>query len=269
MTELFGRKYRLQVGSLVVEELTVEFLIKTSLKREPNTAEIKIWNLNENSRDFIEASRDRLQFDAGHVSTGIGTIFIGDLSRATSRYEGASWVTKLEAGDGRDRIRSSRVSGSHAPGSRVGAILRNVGSSLGVGTGNLAEIADRLTRSTTGQTTTHGYSADVLDRLVTSEDLEWSVQRGNLQFLERGRALAGEAILLRAGSGLIGSPDRDKDGIVSCDAAIMPDLFPGRSVRVESRKVTGDFRCARAEYKGNDKRGDWKIALKLEPINDV
>lgn len=267
MTELFGRKYRLQIGLLEIEQLTVEFLIKTSLKREPNTMEIKVFNLSEKSRDLIESSTDRIQLDAGHESTGIGTLFIGDVSRATSKYEGASWVTSIEAGDGRDRVRSARSAASHAPGTGIGDILRGVVNDLGVGEGNLPDVLSGLNRSIPAQRTVNGSSARVLEEIVASEQLEWSIQRGNLQFLQRGRALAGEAIVLRPGTGLIGSPDRDKDGIVSCDANIMPDLFPGRAVRLESRKIVGDFRCARAEYKGNNRRGDWKTALKLEDIN--
>lgn len=267
MTTLFGRKYRIQIGQIVIEDLTIDFDVKTSLKSAPNTANIGIWNLSENNRALLESTTDRIQLDAGHATTGIGTIFIGDAARATSKHEGPDWVTRIEAGDGRDRVRNSRVSASHAPGTQVGQIIRNVSDTLGVGLGNLEQVASQLTRSISGQTTTFGHSATVLERLVSAEDLEWSIQRGNLQFLQRGRALAGEAILLSPDTGLIGSPNRDKDGTVSCDANLMPDLFPGRAVRLESRKETGDFRCTLANYKGNSRQGDWKIALKLRDIN--
>lgn len=268
MTLLFNRKYRLQIGTIVIEDLTIDYTVKTDLKRSPNTATIKIWNLSENNRDQIDSlvREGALELKAGHETTGIGTIFIGDISRATSHLEKADWITTIEAGDGRRRSRTRRVRASHAPGSRVGDIVQQVGAALGVGQGNLDAITRTLTRTTRSTRTVSGNAADVLTRLAASEGLEWSIQRGNLQLLQRGRALAGSAIRLAPGTGLIGSPSRDKDGTISADANMMPDLFPGRYVRLESRRINADCRVERAEYRGNSRKGSWKIGLKMKEI---
>lgn len=261
MAEQFGRKIRVQVGSVVVEQNRVKFNVKTSLRSKPNIGSIDIYNLNESKRDEIDSLVDTgsIQLDAGYATTGVGTIFIGNISRAGSRWDNGDWITTIEAGDGRRAMRRRRVNASHAAGTPAEQILRQVGGALGIGQGNLDRIASRITGSVASTRTVSGNAAAVLDELTRDLGLEWSVQRGNLQFVERGAALAGEAIVLKPGSGLIGSPERNKDGTVTAESVIIPDLFPGRQIRILSRKITGNFRVQTAEYAGDTHGPDWKI----------
>lgn len=268
MTDLFLRDYRLQVGDVVITDLDIEFDVKTHLGRKPNTATIRVYNLNTDNRAKLEAEARSIgvELKAGYKSTSVGTIFTGDVSSAVSERAPGGWVTPVEAGDGRRASRTSRVAQSHAAGSRVADIIRGVASSLNIGSGNTERVLSQIAGSTSGPRTVHGNAATQLDRLVSSEGLEWSIQRGNLQFLQRGRALTGSAVVLSPDSGLIGSPSVDKNGLVSCKCNIIPDVFPGRRIKLESASINAEFRVETANYKGSTFGPDWSISLVLKGL---
>src|SRR4051812_17238385 len=69
-----------KVGSLVltVTDLRVQFKIKKTTKKEPNTAEITITNLNPEHRAQLQTQGGKFILLAGYESTGVEQLFVGD-----------------------------------------------------------------------------------------------------------------------------------------------------------------------------------------------
>jgi len=150
-------------------------------------------------------------------------------------------------------------------------------------------------------TTVSGVAWRQLNRVCQSASLRWSVQNGVLQLMRlrripvsyRARATEAEddteldfvktgggyaviqpaevrAIRLSPSTGLLGSPTRgkrdDRTGRVTfgAKALMIPGLYPGRVVRLDSRLVESNLLCRRARYVGDTTGNDWMVDLELQ-----
>lgn len=268
MTRLFGRSYELQVDELRTSGLDVAFDVERTLRRRPNRAEIKVWNLTADHRrqlERLERGHVFVRLEAGYEDDrGRGLIFEGELSEARSKRAGADIVTTVKSRDGH-AAHGARVSSSHTPGTSLRSVFSTLANAMGVGEGNLDEILSTATMggitAFDGGVTLSGGAGDELDRLCDSADLEWSIQDGALQVLPRGRALAREAVLLSPDTGLLGSPSVDDHGKLELSTLLIPQIVPGCLVRVESDEHEGTYRVEKAHYKGDTKSDQWGIEL--------
>lgn len=267
MTEIRDRVAEVVADTLRLDGMRVAFEVERSLRPTPNKASIKIWNLSRDHRGQLEQmKRVPVSVRAGYRTTGMTQIFLGELSRVVSEPSGADIVTTIGGGDGAKQITTSRVSRTFAPGTRTADVLRHVAESVGAGMGNaLTEIAQgnfgALGEVFAQGTTIHGNAAAELGRLCDSAGLEYSIQDGRLQMMRRGRALAATAVRLSPLTGLLGSPSVDAKGVLSAECMMIPDVFPGRRVLIESRFVRGVYRVEKAAYSGDLRGNDWKIKI--------
>lgn len=271
MPELFRRRYRLQVDTMATETVDLVFDVTRTLKPEPGTAQIRAYNLNQDERDAVHEADDAIvQLSAGYEGDVPG-IFVGDLRSAVTRREGPDLVTVIEAGDGEKRYRRARTKRKFSPGASVGDVIKGVAKDLGIEDGNVAEVVtdaafEGLGRIFSKGAVTDGQAAAELTRLTESAGLEWSVQDGQVQLLKRGEALEDTAIVLRSDTGLIGSPEVTSKNKLKARTLMIPDLFPGRKIKMEHETVTGFYRVQQAKYRGDTRGQDWGIRLECEPL---
>lgn len=272
MTRLFDRRYRLQVDTLEITELDIAFSFERTLRRRPGRCELKVWNLSETHRRQLE------QLQAGHVfveleagyADGVSRIFRGELHKASTVRTEPDIVTTIASRDGRGP-HAARTARSHAAGTPVATVVRGLVSDMGVGEGNVAQVLATATMGGVGTfargATVSGSAADHLDRVLSSTGHEWSVQEGALQVLPRGGALQRTAVRLAPETGLIGSPARDEHGKLKVTTLMIPDLVPGRLVRVESADVQATLRIEQAICKGESAGDAWGYELTCgEPV---
>ena len=266
--ELFDRRATLTVGTIQIEALRFAFAVDASIKPQPNKASIRVWNMNPDHRSQIEQMASvPVRLDAGYKDA-TQTIFLGDLRTCPSTREGADLITVVESGDGERAIRTSRVAISVAKGSSTEVVLRDVATALGVGRGNLDDAVRKLRALGPGifpaGTVLTGSAAREMASICKSLNLEWSVQKGALQILERGKALAGEAILLSKYTGMIGAPTVDNKGILSVSSLLNPEIFPGRLLVLEGDRLRGQYRITECSFVGDTRGGDWRVDMKGE-----
>lgn len=268
MARLFKRAAAVTVGTPRFTALDFSFSVTKSLDREPNTAEIKIWNLSETSRQSAEqAENQRVRLEAGYeIGDGTSVIFEGNLRKASSKREGPDIVTTIEAGDGERAYRGSRVNRSFGPGTSLRAVIEALGDAMGLGTGNLPNVASEVNFEGLGDTFAEGVvisgaAREELSGLLDSAGIEWSVQNGNLQLLVRRRALDATAIRLSSETGLVESPAIDSEGVMTAKALLISEIFPGRKVQIDSEFVTGFYRVTKATYTGDTAGTDWYVNI--------
>lgn len=268
---LYGRVAKLTVDTLELDQFAMRFRVKKTLKPEPNTLDLEVLNLGPDTRARLQAPKGgklAVRLEAGLQETGLTQIYFGEVRAAWSRYEeGGDVVTCLAAGDGEASLRA-RV---HVP---VGAksppdqALRAIAAALGVKGGNVEAAARTLRQRglslfpTAGAIS--GNAARELTDFCRAADLEWSIQDGALQILQRGRATPDTAFELSSDSGLIGSPSADSKGVVNARCTLLPDLRPGRIVVFKSRVLQGAYRLEEVEYVGETHGEAWyaEIACK-------
>ena len=298
MSELFRRAWDIRVGTVQIagegagegaERATLDcaFEVELSTAREPNTAAVKIWNLSPSHRQALERTETlALRIAAGYVDS-ISILFDGDVRVAQSRRrveahrsaqsrlgrlvtlaDVVDVITEIEAEDGGRAYRDARVQQSFAAGTPVVSVLRAAVEALGIGEGNLAEIAADPTMSGVGTysegTVLSGQAYREVDRIVRSIGLTWSIQAGVLQLRSGREPLQVTAVRLTPSTGLIGSPAADADGYITALSLLHPGLYPGRPVVLESREISGSFAVRRVRYVGDTAGADWQAELTLE-----
>ena len=273
MADLFDRRWSIQIGTLDVSELDITFNVVKSTKREPNTAEVTIRNLSEDSRSKVEgAEGESLTVRAGYLSDDIPpTIFAGDARRILSEPDGIDIITTIQARDFGRLYQLARVNKSYGPGTPVETVLRDLVSAMGVGPGNLEEFAPAYTLRNGSTNFADGYVTSgpvrrAMNALVRGAGLRWSIQNNALQLQRRGQPLQSTAALLRSDTGLVGSPTKDRKGVVTATTLIQSGLDPGRRVSLDTRLVSGEYEVRRVEYTGETRGNPWYANLELRPI---
>lgn len=271
MTEkLFARKCLVQVHDLRIDGLSTSFdVVKSLSAKTPNTAEIRIWNLNADHRKQLqELEKVYVSIEAGYES-GTSLVFRGDLRDVSTRRDGAEWVTTITSDSGR-RARKQRIVKSFAPGTSISDVLDHAAKAMGLRIGNTAlkTVSAKIAGTQAGQFF-NGYAlagtlGDEMDRLAKSTGLEWSVQDDELQFLDRGRPLAQEGVLLTPETGLIGSPERGNKGTTEVRCLMIRDLQPGRRVKIVSKHVSGIFRIETTKHRGGSAEKEWYVDLEVK-----
>ncbi len=284
--ELYDRRAVVTVDTLEIPcgtgGLDVTFDVTKDLTGKPNTADLRVYNLSADHRAELltraaKKTKDgkplgvRVRIDAGYKALGISRIFEGDLRWLTHTREGVDWVTHLETGDGEYWISRAKIYKSWAPGTPVATVLKDVAQAIGAGDGNLLRALQGsalLGAGSTfvGGTATSGPAMKELTRLTKSAGLEWSIQDGALQVLGAGKGLDRDAILLDEAHGMVGSPSVDHKGLVSVKALLIPDLFPGRKVKLNAASLKGFYRIEKVKFSGSTFGQDWYADLDCRQV---
>lgn len=281
MGELYQRWASLKVGKVLVvssmstASLRFTFAVKKTIKPEPNRADVSVYGLNEQHRSqFEQLEKVPVQIDAGYGPSGedASTIFVGFLRTALTISDGPDKILQLASGDAELAARKSRVSISVAKGTPTDQAFRQLAEAVGVDVGNLPD-AVRLIKSRFGAGglfpaggVIYGNAARELTSISRSLGLEWSIQDGRLQFLDKAASLAGKAIVLGGptGAGMIGSPAVDGKGILSASMLLQRDVSPGRILVVQAERLKGQYRIEETEHVGDTRGGEWQVNVKAK-----
>lgn len=244
-----------------LSNLDCVFDVKKDLKPVPNTCELKIFNLAQETRRVLETPKKLiLRLDAGYPDA-VAQLYLGEVRSAHSHREGSEIITEISTGDSEKELATSRINMSIGPKVPASVALLGICRELKIGIGNANQMAAKLQAKGvilfgTGTVIT-GNAARALTDICRSSDLEWSIQDGVLQILDLGKALEDKAVYLSPGTGLVNSPTIDNKGLVSVTAFIQPDLRPGRKIQIAAESVKGGFRIETCQYIGDTAGNDW------------
>lgn len=258
MTKLSGRIIRATLNTRRYQGLRMAFNVVSSTRPEPNTAELSIWNLNEDSRANVVKKAIPVIIEAGYAKTP-GEIFKGYLRDGVSENKGVDWITTLISGDGDAAWRDSRVAESFAAGSKVDDVIKALFTRLGptVNAQNAIEAVKKgkfreaLTEFTKG-TVLYGKTVEELDKLIKSKKMQWFIEGGQVQVIDRDAFVPGPAFKLTHNTGLVGSPQVGEGTLVKCTSLLQPTFRLGRALVLDSDTAKGTFRIEKLTHQGDD-----------------
>jgi hypothetical protein len=266
----FKRKARLVVGTLDVSLLDFKFQIKKSIKAEPNSLDLVVFNLSEDSRTALESFKGSppVELLVGYEDTTPSLIYYGEAEHVWSSNDGADIITTISAGDG-TKAAKARVNQSIGAATPPDIALRAIAGALGVKPGNLESAVATLKRR--GLTLyPHGtaLSGNAMRELIEfcrAADLEPSIQDGKLLILEKGKATQQTSLYFSSGAGknggdntgIVGQASLDSKGLLNFRVLISPDLQCGRLVVIDSRTASGTYRLEEIKYSGDTAGSDW------------
>lgn len=282
----FGRVCEINVGGIRVETLRVGFTIEKTIKKEPNTAEIAVYNLSRAHRAQLETGYGKVRLPksklksipvrvaAGYLGTGMSVLFYGELREVFSRPEkDGSWVTVLRSGDG-DSATRARATFGFRPGVSLSRVVQELTQTMGIGLGNASKQLTSATLRGVGATlsqgsTFAGSAPEALDAVLRSAGFQWSIQDNALSVMPIGKSLDRMGVVLSPQTGLIDVPTVDEKGELQARALLLPGLTPGRRVKVRSSVIQGTWRIERTRYIGDTHGADWTAEIEGKPSPEV
>lgn len=284
----FSRVYRLVVGQSgssgteIAPPMQITFEVNKDVKEEANTHKIRVWGLKESTRKAIERPDLVAQLYAGYDDEqGAVLMAAGTVVDAYSYHDGPDWITELAVADGYAELRDTAVSLSYGPGTSSATIIKDIAGQMGL-TLNMPDSLD-------ARTWEHGFSyygpaRQALHKVARGAGQEWSVQNQTLQVVATNGTTARSVVVLDASSGLIGYPERTREGarekakvkgktIVSAEqqrngwrvrSLLLPWINPGDPVQMQSTSVSGLWRVDSVKHSGDYYGEDWTTELNLK-----
>lgn len=263
------------------------------------TMEARVYNVGSDMMNKIAQQYTLVTLQAGYVSTGMTTIFSGNVVY----YE---W--------GRDANMVDSVLVIHAVAQTLPMLSRIVNTTLpagstatnvaqacvnamaqdGVGMGYCSDLGSA--QSPRGRTL-FGMVRDVLRDIAQSVGGTAFIDNANkLNILKQGDTLPGDTIVLNSKSGLIGVPTQTLLQGIQATALIIPGLFPGRIVQINQAAInqvnrfqdvlSGDsteaqvtppypieqdglYTTVTVTYRGDNRGTPWYAEMVLEPLDQT
>ncbi len=274
-TRRYGRSVRVEIGRrtaeespigptgpveregsrLEVEDLRIEFEIRSESQPDSAPSNVRIYNL---ARDSVRQIRSgaAMQLTAGYDSA-VGLLHEGEILRVEDERAGLDRVTTLSLGI----PRATQVAGSIFTGSYQGVVsLRTVVAkiveAMQLVLGDSRDVPDRPVESYVY----HGKAADALTALLRPRGIEWWVENQLVHFTAQGRAYPEPEKLISEGAGLVGSPTLTDNG-VRVKMLLDHGVRLAQPVRIESEVVTGPFKVTAITHRGDNREGDFATEL--------
>src|SRR5690606_3380684 len=125
-----GGSLQINMGGTATHDLKIAFTIRKGLSSTQNSAEIKIWNLSESSRNAIGKELDDIQLEAGYLPPegggNVGIIFKGQMRDVLHTREGNDIITTLSCGEGDKPFRNATISKTYPAGTEVQTVMEDI-----------------------------------------------------------------------------------------------------------------------------------------------
>ena len=258
----------------IIKDLFIKFKITKSTKSTANKSIIEIYNLNQDSRGFIESFTSRKEIVKPKVKLNVGyqdlseLLFIGDITLTSSHKNGPDWITTITADTGKDAVEDTKFKKTYKAGTSENIIVEDVLNEVQLLSENIkAELkGEKINQSVT----VNGSIKKLLDEYIGNQEKEWSVQDDGVQVLDGNQTTNEPAITLSKATGLIGSPIKTDTGI-KLKALIQPGFKPGRGISVSSSLITGFYKIEKVTFDGQTRSNQWyaMIEASLTAANPV
>lgn len=285
----FDRTYRLLVGRPgekgveIAPPLRMKFEVSKDTGESPNQIKISVWNLSPHTREAIVEPDNVVALYAGYEQEeGALLLAYGTVVQGASSFQNAEVVTELEVLDGFAQIRDTVVSLGCGAGVRARLIIEDIAFQMGLSLVMADDAPDRVWQN---GFSFYGAARVALHKVVQGSGLEYSIQNGELQVIERCGITPRKGFVLSPESGLLGNPERirqsakekaDSKGNVKTrserqqadgwrvTSLLLPSLNPGDLVKLESRQAVDWFRVESLKHSGDwNGSGNWHTTMEL------
>ncbi len=248
------------------DALEIEFDIPFSNNKEPDIAEIAIYNLSDSSIEQIKKD-GYITVNAGYKQLGnIANIFTGKIEEAATEWLYVDKVTKIKATDGGDAWRKVKVNKTYQRNTKASDIMRDLAKAMGYEITKIEPKEDITYKL--GKTIT-SYASTSLYQLAKDTKSKLFINKNRITIADEDKGNS-TGVLLNENSGLIGTPTMvkdetgDKNGSRDYEAnkkendkerkawrvtSLLNPMFETDTIiKVESRTINGEYRIVRGVH---------------------
>lgn len=283
---------------LDLSALRIKFSVKRSDDMSPNSADIRVYNLNsDTANDLYNKEYTKVVLQAGYLSN-FGVIFQGNIIQViVGRESSTDTYVDILAGDGDQAYNYSIVNTTLAAGSSQMDQLAAATSAMkkhDVSAGYTSVIIPKVLPRAKVM---YGNARDHIRSLADSNGFGWSIQNGKINFLKQTTYLPGEIVVLTSKTGVIGTPQQTNEG-VNLTCLINPTIKVSGLVRLDNASINqlklnlqipgspsnagallnadGTYYVLVCEYEGDTRGIPWychlttlSVAVSANPLNAV
>lgn len=250
MTQQYLRKVRLIVGGtqapsvaanpdagIDLSELHIQFVVRNATSQSLKQATIKIYNLAADTANQIQNEFTRIELSAGYGDE-IGLIFKGEIAIVRNgRMNATDTFVEIIAQDGdaayNYAVSNRALAKGWTPDQMYSALLQDL-ESFGITAGYKPDFS---TESASRGMACYGMTRDYLRDLAEQQGCEWGIEDGKLNFIPVTSYVPGEAFVLNAASGLIGTPIQTTGGI-EITSLLNAQIKAGGQVQIDNASLS-------------------------------
>jgi hypothetical protein len=218
-------------------ELRTSFDVRQFDRQSPNTADILVYNLSDNTKMKLSREFTKVSLRAGYESN-FAPIFEGTIRQFRSgRSSPTDTYLNIRAGDGdiayTQGVMQVTLSAGATAEDMINSILQAL-APLGVTRGQVVGLPpERSIRAVV----LSGMIREVLRELCQGWRLSWSIQNGRLDIRPSENAVDTRSpIVLNSVTGLIGRPEQTIDG-VRARALLNPQITVARTLQIDNKSI--------------------------------
>lgn len=239
---------------------------------EQNKAIIKIFNLSEDSRKFLNENDElgdiQVTLEVGYRDLGLEVLFIGDVERTNYSKVGPDWITEIVSSDGGKANKEVTFDKSYAGDVKVDVqtivkdLVDEIKDKARVNIDNIvSKIKDKVeSEKLDWGLNVQGLAMKTLRSLLEKQGKEVSIQNNNLEIQEpEEKVNTDRAVSININTGMVGSPVQREKG-VEFKALINPYLRPMgdvNTVLINSAGVNGIYRVRKLRFTGDTHANQW------------
>jgi hypothetical protein len=215
-TRQYLRKCQVVIGdattgknALVVEDLRVTFEVTKTIGAAPNTAVVRIFNLNPDNEGRVKGEFNEIFVNAGYQGQQL-VIFRGNIVDARRIHEGTDYVMEVQAADGDRDQRKTIINVTLEKGTSTQDLINHITGKFT--TTKQGHLAIKNTTRGRGEVFS-GPATQILGNVALESDAHWSIQDGFLEIVPVDSTLPTEAIVLRSDTGLLKAPELNDKGV--------------------------------------------------------
>lgn len=268
-------------------DLRVTFKIERGSLETPNAADIRVYNLSDQTASKVQKEFTRVILQGGYRDN-TGILFAGNVIQIRRGKENGTdtWL-EIFAGDGDRAYNFATVNTTLSAGTSTTdevRVCQQAFTAKGVEGGFMPDLSGIKRRR--GKVM-YGMARKYLRDVAVNEGCSWSMQDDKLQIVKNDAYLPGEAVVLTAQTGLIGTPEQTNEGIkVRC--LINPRLRINGRIKLDNTSIQrgkrdiymgdlglarinndGFYRVLKMSVSGDTRGNDWYMDLICIGLDDT
>jgi hypothetical protein len=272
----------------LLTEHQIAFSVKKDNNKDPNQAEITVFNLSDDTVNYINRSiRNNLAvaLAVGYEGQDLVMIFKGTVQWVSDTFNNTDRKTVLHCLDGGINIAEARTSRSYPKGTKVKKVVADLVKDLGTTEGNIHIDTDQTLSSSSAMC---GNTSHYLEHICRSIDHNVSIQDGSVYVTPRSQMSSARCAYISPETGLIGSPEpfhndikptkkvtksskkakKPTDGVkFKCEmnGAILPE----KTVWLKSHDYDGGFKVVSVTHTGDREGKDWTTEVESVSVSAI
>lgn len=211
----------------LITDNQIKATIKKDNNKEPNKSQISVYNLSNDTVNYINKNirnNVAVALAVGYRDNStLEVVFKGTVQWVSDTFNGVDRVTTLHCVDGGINLSLARSSKSYPKGTKIKTIITDLTTDLGATTGNVTvDSSETISSACSMSGSTSYYLAHLCDGI----DHNFSMQDGAVFITPRSKMFSARSAYISADTGLIGTPQPFHN-----------DIKPTQTVNKNSKKA--------------------------------